>query len=263
MPDAIQSLKNKIREEDLTDWLDYPRVRQSIFDTVTKAVGQAFPVENAQYRLELEDLKLEGKDRIPRHEHKKALLTNGTLSRPLTGRYVVKKKDTGEVVAKSNRKILMNVPYMTDDGTFVRNGVAYSVARQLRLRPGVYARITSDGYPEAQFNTKQGTGPGFRVFMEPDTSLFYMRLGTRRIMLLPVLRAMGVPDDRVRQAWGDDVFKVNAEQKVPAHTQNWLKSITEQMRARQAPQSEEVPAENTAFADALQEQAPETINDQG
>ena len=212
----------KVFEEQLTRLDDFPKRRQMILDRVQASVLKAFPVENATHQLRVTDVHYTGPDHYTKAQWKKALLANQTLTRKLTGNFELVDKASGQVLQKSGRKTLMNVPYLTDTGTFVRNGIEYGIPLQLRMRPGVYAHFTADGYPEAQFNIKPGTGSGFRIYMDPESSVFYLTSGARKVPLYPVLQTMQVPDEELEKRWGKEIFQVNKAQRTSPHAIRWI-----------------------------------------
>jgi DNA-directed RNA polymerase beta subunit len=221
-----------VREDELTRFDDYPAIRRQLFNSVERALAEAEPVRNDKYTLTLADVAYADPDTLSRAKHKEAVLQNKSLSRRLRGRWLLTDNATGEVVNKTNLKTLINVPYLTDHGTYVREGVEYTLPNQLRMRPGVYVRTTSDGYPEAQVNVRPGTGRSFRPYMDPETSVFHMKIGGRTVPMYPVLRAMEVSDDQLKAAWGEDIWRANRDAKVRAHALHWLKETEEAGRRR-------------------------------
>jgi len=212
-------------ENNLVDMLDYKAVRNNIFDKAKDAVIKAFPIENEKYAITAEDVDYHGPRDFSLAEQKKALLEGRTISRKLRGKWVVTDKATGKQVGKSNLRTLMNVPYLTDRGTYINNGNELTVSRQLRLSSGIYTRKTADGNVEAQFNPKPGTGYQFRVFMEPATSVFFMRYHNRKIPLFPVLRAMGYSHDDLKKTWGDKIYDANKVTETSSHAINFIRSF--------------------------------------
>jgi len=128
-------------------------------------------------------------------------------------------------VAQSNRKTLMNVPYLTDYGTFVRDGVEYGVPKQFRMRPGIYGLQAADGSYQAQFNARAHTGQSFRMFMDPQSARFYFTIGGRKVPAYPVLQAMGVTPEQMQTSWGKEVYSANANAQIPAHTSAWIEDM--------------------------------------
>ena len=220
--------------EDLIDYSDYPRVRQLLFDRTLQATQEAFPISNDRYTLALSDVQYKGPEHYTKADEKEAKLRGKSLTRRLTGRWAVTDNATGQVVSRSKPRTLMNVPYMTSHGTFIRNGVEYTVAKQFRLRPGVYTRITDDGRTESQFNAQPRTGTSFRVFMEPDSSIFYMKHGGNKVPLYPVLRAMGVNEDVLRERWGKKILEANRAMEHKPHAIAWINKFAPAPKDKEA-----------------------------
>jgi len=216
-----------VAETQLTDFLDFKSRRQQMLDRVKSTMENLPPAKNDRYTLLIKDIKYKKIPEYTKADHRKAIITGRSLTVPLTGTYELYDNATGQLVNKA-KKTLMQVPYLTDYGSFVRDGTEYVVRNQFRLASGVFVHRSNDGYPEAQVNVKPRTGVGFRIYMEPETSLYYMKMAGRKVMLYPVLKEMGVTDEQMQQSWGAQIWKANSEQRVPAHTVKWL----EQARAK-------------------------------
>ena len=137
---------------------DFETIRQTIFDDALNSLSNRFPLENDKYRLTVEDL---GYDSIPKYttlQQKEAVQSDKTLSAKIKGRWTLYDKNTGKIVSQSSRKTIMDVPYMTERGTFIRNGTEMTLPIQMRLVPGVYARMTDSGEAKAHINVKPGSG---------------------------------------------------------------------------------------------------------
>ena len=135
---------------------DFTALRKDIFDQALKAVGESFPVENDNYALTLEGVEYDGG--VPEYSKRdqKAAVYNGkSLSASIRGRWALTDKATGKVVSKSSLRKLMDVPYLTERGTFIRNGSEVTLPIQMRLVPGVYAVMGENGEAKAQINTNR------------------------------------------------------------------------------------------------------------
>ena len=93
---------------------------------------------------------------------------------------------------------------------YFANGILVSNC-QSRLKPGIYARTKDNGELESHFSVAPGTGASMRLSMEPETGVFRTTIDKSSIKLYPVLRALGVPDEKLRQSWGDEILKKNQD----------------------------------------------------
>lgn len=103
----------------------------------------------------------------------------------------------------------MKVPYLTNRGTFIHGGNEYASIMQSRLLPGVYTRRQANGELETQFNVKPGTGIGFRVGFEPETTQYRVKISQANLHLYSLLKDIGTDDKELEKAWGPEIFRAN------------------------------------------------------
>jgi DNA-directed RNA polymerase beta subunit len=213
------------------DPTDYTSVNQRLLDNTKNAFGQRFPIENESYALSVEGLEYDGYQPTLKDE-KKAILRNASVTKKLKGRWVLTNKETGEI-KRSNPRILMNVPYMTRRGTFIRNGSEQSINYMFRLTPGVYSRKKDNGMYEAHVNPKQGTGGQFKIELEPKSGIFRVRKGTRGYKLYPMLKRAGMTDDQMKRMWGADLLDVNRQASdLPNPNKKYVGGVSKQASDR-------------------------------
>lgn len=204
----MQTLPNGVK---IRDFYSPRKVREDIFRRVQEEFTKKFPMENDSVRIELDSIGYDEKKKSHSLEdYQNAVLTGGRLATPLRAKVrLVDKKFN--VPLEEKDVVLANVPYMTDDGTFVIGGNHYITNNQARLKSGVYARAKDNGELESHINVKSGTGPSMRVFMEPENGVFRASIDKSNIKLYPILNALGVPDEKLREVWGDEILKKNQE----------------------------------------------------
>jgi len=193
---------------------DSATMRKHVFDNVQKAVASKYPIENTRYRLSVDKLRYLDDKPFSLQDQKDAIMRGHTLHHRLGGDWVLHDKTTNQEIDRKSG-VLAHVPYVTDRGTFIYKGNEYTVANQMRLKPGVYTRVKENGIIEAHVNTKPGTGPSFRVYMEPDTGIFRLGVGQSTLKMYPILRAMGVQDRDIEKQWGRDLLQKNIEAEDP------------------------------------------------
>jgi DNA-directed RNA polymerase subunit beta len=193
---------------------DAPATRRLLYDNVLKAAQQLEPVTNQRHTLALSDVRYEGPEHFSVAEQKNAILQRGTLGRMLRGTWTLSDNLTGQTLA-SRKSRLGSVPFLTDRGTFINRGNEYTLANQMRLRPGAFTRVKENGELETHMNFLPGKGRTHHIFLEPETGIFKMKVGQANIPLVSVLRTLGVNDQRLREAWGNDLAAVNIGKQDP------------------------------------------------
>ena len=190
---------------------DYKTMRKLIFDKVLSSVQKRFPLYNNKYVLSVEDLSYADPDTYSYKEEKEAILNGKSVGRRLRGSYVLKDASTDKVISKTPVQTLLTVPYMTDRGTFINSGHQYTFNNIMRLEPGAYAKKNNDDEITTQFNVKKGTGAGFNMRFTPSKGLFYINRSTANAPAYTVMKDLGVTDDQMKAAWGEQLFKKNKE----------------------------------------------------
>ena len=185
-------------------------VRGAIFDNALTAVKNLPPVSSQLHTLRFTNPGYEDPDHVPLAAQKQALLSRQSVGRRLRANAELVDNATGNVL-DSRRVTLAKIPYYTDRGTMIDNGTEYTVASQLRLKPGIYTREKDNGELEAHVNVLPGQGVPHRIFMDPQTGIFRIRVGQAQIPIVPLLQAMGLKDEDFRHAWGNDLAAVNVK----------------------------------------------------
>jgi DNA-directed RNA polymerase beta subunit len=192
----------------LRDFDDFNTLRNQIFDGVKNSMIKSFPVNYGSVRMELHDVDYDERDDVPVSQQKQMLLENKYITKKLRG--TVKLFDnTNDQLLEEKRLSLMKVPYLTNRGTFIHGGNEYASIMQSRLLPGVYTRRQANGELETQFNVKPGTGIGFRVGFEPETTQYRVKISQANLHLYSLLKDLGTNDKELEKAWGPEIFRAN------------------------------------------------------
>jgi DNA-directed RNA polymerase subunit beta' len=165
-----------------------------------------------------------------------ARLGGRSYTAPVFGHVDVVDRDGKVLVSKRAR--IADIPRLTRHHSFIIGGQEKTIANQWRLRPGAYVKATEKkGEYEAQFQLAKGKS--FDVQMEPGTGYMFIKSGARKIPLYSVLKATGVSDDQMKQAWGDRNFTAN--QKKSRYDQDLKSFYTAMKDAHQVPSAAELP----------------------
>lgn len=188
---------------------DAAATRALIYGNVLAEARALPPVANKVHTLELAGVDYADPEDVSLAEQKRAILEGRTLARRLRGTWRLRDNATGNVVDERESTVAA-VPRMTPRGTFILNGTEYTLANQMRLRPGVFTRVKENGELEAHVNVLPDKGPSSRVYLDPATSVFRIGFGQSRVPLMPLLKALGKSDADLRREWGNDLYAANA-----------------------------------------------------
>lgn len=225
----IQNLKNldtiKIDQIDWSEYLpalaDEKRIgpairpfdkpsslRKAIINKVVDELKNIKEISNARFTLRIDNIRVDQKTDFSVEEQKKAVLSGRTLGVRVYGDvYLLDSK--GNVIDKRPNMLLANIPYYTPRGTFIIRGNEYTMANQLRLKPGIYHRIRESGEIEAHVNTFYDKGVMHRYVLDPTKGIFYLEIGQAKIPLYSVLKELGVSDETMKKVWGEEIFSRN------------------------------------------------------
>ena len=175
----------------------------AILKKVEQGIKKVFPIEAKNGRIELMNVTIPNKVDASIENQKTRVLHGSSLSTPVYGEFRLVRKN-GKT--ESARIKILDLPILTDRGTFIVQGKDYSVFNQVRLKPGVYVRRTNDSDAVfADFNL--GKGLGFEIHMD-NTGVFSIRFdksklstSSKKIPLYPLLRALGASDAEISQTW--------------------------------------------------------------
>lgn len=175
---------------------------------VESAVSKAFPIESKKYVMEVRNLRWKEhgpsiQDNIRLQKDYKS--KDKTLSADLAGDVRIRTAG-GRTVDSKQGMVLVTLPHITNRASYIVNGHEVQTVNQLRLRPGPYSRFTSDDNTETFINA---AGGGYRIIFNRQTGVLRLKSGSSFFYLYPILRGLGVSDNRMKSAWGDDIFEAN------------------------------------------------------
>ena len=131
----------------------------------------------------------------------------------------------------------------------IHNGNEYTLANQMRMRPGIYTRVKDNGEIEAHANILPGKGSAHRYFLDPEKGVFKIRIGQANIPLMPLMKSLGASDRKLREAWGNELFAANAVKDDPAGLNKLYSRLVR--KANQDPDAPPV-SKQVAIAEAMQ-----------
>jgi len=203
-------LAKKPDRDELRDIVDTNAVRRHLYNNVLDAFNNIGDLSNVRHTMSLHDVHYADPEDFDLRTQKQAILGGKTLQRRVRGTWRLRDAVTGGPLGEK-LVTLGQVPYITPRGTFVVNGTDYTLANQPRLRSGIFARVKANGELESHVNILPGQGLSHHYLLDPSTSVFHVKLAQSKVPLMPLLRAMGVKDSELREAWGDELTAANMQ----------------------------------------------------
>lgn len=138
---------------------------------------------------------------------KDARMTGRTWSIPVKAAFELVDLKSGKIVDRGQVKLL-DLPRLTNRGTYIVTGSEYQFPMQKRLKPGAYIRSDQSGTLQIQFNLKKGRN--FKVGIHPKHGHFQLQVeSTTNTRLYPLMSVLGVSDSDMVKAWGREAFQAN------------------------------------------------------
>jgi DNA-directed RNA polymerase beta subunit len=186
-------------------------------NAVTNSIKDVLKLETDKYKLQLHAVNVD--DSVSSSDYKSqkdAKLKGQTWAVPVYANMSVVDKETGKVVSKADKVRVMNLPKVTDRGSYIINGNEYQVVNQLRLKPGVYMASTKAGDVKAQINLAKG-GVGKNLGIELDGDRLMLTARQANIPLYDLLRGLGMSHTAIKEQWGNKATDIQAEKYDPTH----------------------------------------------
>lgn len=195
----------------LREFGDTAATRKNIYDNVYDAATKLQPFADDKHTLRLANVRYTDPERFSRKARKQAILTGETVGRRLKGTWELLDNATGSVI-DSRDQVIARVPYYDSMGTMTHRGNAYTVNNQQRLMAGVFAREKENGELESHANFLPGKGVTHRYLLDPSKGgVFKIKMQQAELPLMPILKAMGLNDRDLREAWGPEVYYANSK----------------------------------------------------
>lgn len=207
-PTPAVSLPGGVQPGGYRSFGDAMEIRKRIYQNVLDSAMKIEPLTNKLHTLHIKDVSYEGPDTFTTARQKEAVLRGDSLMRKLRGTVSLVDNATGKPVAE-RKMTLANVPHLTERGTLIMNGNEWTMAHQMRLRPGVYTRVKENGDIESHINVLPGKGISHHYNLDPAKGIFNIEIQQASMPLIPLLRAMGTTDKELRQTWGDEILARN------------------------------------------------------
>ncbi len=179
----------------------------ALLERCKAAVQKAFPITSKKYVISAANWRWENAGESVQNDiaqQRTAKLKESSITAKLVVDLTIKDL-TGKVVDRADHHVILRVPHVTARSSYIVNGKELQVVNQLRLRPGLFTRLSTDNNVETFVNTAAaGT---YRVILDREKGAFVFRVGPSAHFALPtVLRALGVSDGAMQATWGKEIY---------------------------------------------------------
>ena len=234
----------ELQESDLRNFGNAATLRKSVFDKSLSAIQNLKPLTTPTHTLQLTNAEYSDPEEYDLKKQKEAILRGETLGRRIKGTWRLLDNQTGKVLDERTQTIA-RIPFFSSRGTAIHRGNEYIVSNQARLNPGVYTRIKENGELESHINILPETGRAHRYHLDPDKSTFHINLSQSKIPLISALKAFDIPDDAIREAWGDEIFEAN--KKITDIPKLYKRLVPESKQSKEATPKEQAEAIRNEF----------------
>ena len=190
--------------------IDYKNSFKQIGINTSEALQSQFPIKGSINTLQIKSI-----DITPPvygvEEEEKAKFSESTLSTPVYAHMQLINNETGQIVDENKKFKMMNLPVATPRGSYMIKGNEYYVSMQNRRRSGIYPIRRDTGDVEAEFNIAKGAKNAPIMKFHPKKGHFILKIGQSEKALYPILKSIGVKDEQLIKAWGQDILNRNMQ----------------------------------------------------
>lgn len=181
-------------------------IRRAIFDSAIRALQSKFPIQARNVTVQASNFRVEHVP-LSHNQQKTILMARGNATDPIYADLTVVDNKSGKKILEIPKHRIMSLPYYTNRYTFLVDGNEYNVVNQLRTKSGVYTRRRGNDTLESAFNLAKGAN--FKLLMDPETGVFKLDILHSTLPLVAVLRALGTPENDIRQGLGPELYAAN------------------------------------------------------
>jgi DNA-directed RNA polymerase subunit beta len=205
---------------------------------IGEALDEFSPIEDytGKANVEFVDYSIDRNPKLSKQECKRR---GSTYSVPLKARVRLIIKDTGEV--KEQEVFLGDIPYMTEDGAFVFNGVERVIVSQIIRSPGVYftGEIDKTGKRLISGTMMPARGTWLEFEQSSADNLKIILDRGSKITVPTFLKCFGYKNDDIKIMFGDNHLIIDSLNKELDKTEDeCLIEVAKKMRPNDVPNAD-------------------------
>ncbi|MDI3478212.1 MAG: DNA-directed polymerase subunit beta, partial [Thermoanaerobacterium sp.] len=181
------------------------KTNEEFKSAIERKIKEMFPIQAGDREIVLEKLTVtEPKEAYDAAAFEQKKLNLSSISFDVSMNLKLRNTKTNETI--DSKIIKLKIPAATIKNDFLVKGNEYVIPTQLRLKPGIYTRRKSNGELVAEF--KMEKGENFKIVLDPNKNALRIDQQGRQIKLIPFLKGMGITEEQMRKAWGNEEFNV-------------------------------------------------------
>ena len=176
--------------------------------SVLKGVREVLETESKDRKLEVKSVSIpHPRDPSDISRLKTARVNQGSFVDKIYADLQIIDKATNKSI-KSGTVHVADIPLKTPIGTYLVDGSHYQGANQAQLKGTAYTLIKNNGEVISDFRLERGWN--FELKLDPETEKFSFKLKSGgSYPLMPILKALGTPEEDIAQAWGPSIIIKN------------------------------------------------------
>lgn len=206
---------------------------KSLQERIHSAVTTYFPFEGRTKKLVLHGISLDesGASRDDLRSQEAAKEHKKTWGAQVYGDVSLVDKTTGKEIDRAKIRLL-TLPKPTNRYSYIVDGSEWQVDNLWRLRSGVYAHIKQNGELETEFNLAKplAGNPRIKIPFDPESRKFQFHWGTYKPSLYSILKVLGVQDEDMKKAWGEDIYKANVSRDPQGDVEKFYQKLVKNSR---------------------------------
>jgi DNA-directed RNA polymerase subunit beta len=180
---------------------------QQFRDAMLRGVKESLETESANRRLEVVNISVPKRKRPDDIKQIKDLrIEHGTFADKVYADLKIVDKKTNKTISHG-RVHVADIPIKTPFKSYLIDGAFYQNTNQAQLKGTAYTRKKSSGEVASEFMLERGWN--FDINLNPETEKFTLNIGGGKYPLFPILKTLGVSDDKIKETWGEQLLRNN------------------------------------------------------
>lgn len=179
-------------------------------ESIKESLRKYLPYEDKKFKINVRDISIKERP-YDIEDTKDSKIKGHTLGFPVFAELELFDKEKDKIIDSKKIKIF-DLPVVTNNLSYLVDGVDYQIHSQLRRKPAIYTTIKADGTISSDLNTAKGLP--FKVILLPEQKKFNFRIGTTNIPIYTLLKVLGASDKDIKKEFPKIFDEIRLDDKV-------------------------------------------------